>query len=122
MLAVEAKRFKQLVAVLLGEGDGDAVVVVLHQLLPQEDERLGCGKKADMFEVNDARQLLDELVGCLLLANELSSRRRSREQQVDGLPTHTDQISVVEDAAGTGLHPDVVAKVWVQRAGHTKPC
>ena len=42
MFAVEAKGLKQLVVVLLGEGDGDAVVVVLHQLLPQEDERLCC--------------------------------------------------------------------------------
>ena len=42
MFAVEAKGFKQLVVVLLGEGDGDAVVVVLRQPLPQEDERLVC--------------------------------------------------------------------------------
>ena len=40
--AVEAKRLKQLVIVLLGEGYGDAVVVVLHQLHPQEDEWFGC--------------------------------------------------------------------------------
>ena len=44
MFIVEAKGLKQLVVVLLGEGDGDAVavVVILHQLLTQEDERLGC--------------------------------------------------------------------------------
>ena len=48
MFAVEARGLKQLVVVLLGEGDGDAVVVVLHQLLPQEDERLGCSKDADI--------------------------------------------------------------------------
>ena len=45
MLAVEAEGFKQLAVVLLGEGDGDAVVVVLDQLLPQEDEWLGCEKE-----------------------------------------------------------------------------
>ena len=70
MFAVEAKGLKQLVVVLLGEGDGDAVVVVLHQLLPQEDERLGCGKDADMFEVKDIGKLLDEVVGCSLLADD----------------------------------------------------
>ena len=42
MFIVEAKGLKQLVVVLLGEGDGDAVLVVLRQLLPQEDKRLGC--------------------------------------------------------------------------------
>ena len=42
MFAVETKGLKQLVVALLGEGDGDAAVVVLHQLLPQEDERLSC--------------------------------------------------------------------------------
>ena len=70
MFAVEAKGLKQLVVVLLGEGDGDAVVVVFHQLLPQEDERLGCQKNADMFEVKDVGKLLDEVVGCSLLADD----------------------------------------------------
>ena len=62
MFAVEAKGFKQLVVVLLGEGDGDAVVIILHQLLPQEDERLGCGEKADTFEVKDARSCVMSLL------------------------------------------------------------
>ena len=42
----------------------------IHQLLPQEDERLCCGKDADMFEVKDVGKLLDESVGCLLLADD----------------------------------------------------
>ena len=70
MFVVEAEGFKQLVVVLLGQGDGDAVVVVLHQLLAQEDERLTLRKKTHMFEVKDGRELLDELVGCLLLADD----------------------------------------------------
>ena len=70
MFAVEAEGFKHLVVVLLGEGDGDAVVVVVDELLPQEDERLALRKKTDMFEVEDGRKLLDELVGCLLLADD----------------------------------------------------
>ena len=69
MSVAETKGLKQLVVVLLGEGHGDAVVVVLHHLLPQEAERLRCGKKADMFEVKDVGKLLDELLGCLLLAD-----------------------------------------------------
>ena len=70
MFAVEAKGFKQLVVVRLREGDGDVVVVVLHQLLPEQDELLGCGKRTDVFGFKDARKLLDELVGCLLLADD----------------------------------------------------
>ena len=70
MFALEAKGLKQLVVVLLGEGDGDAVVVVHHQLLLQKDERLCRGKKTDMFAVKDVGKLLDELVGCLLLADD----------------------------------------------------
>ena len=70
MFVVEAKGLKQLVVELLGERDRDVVVVVLHQLLSQEDERLGCRKNADMFEVKDVGKLLDEVVGCSLLTDD----------------------------------------------------
>ena len=70
MFSDEAKGLKQLVVVLLGEGDGDAVVVVLHQLFPQENERLRCRKNVDTFDVKDVGKLLDEVVGCLLLADD----------------------------------------------------
>ena len=42
----------------------------LTSFFPPKDERLGWRKKADMFEVKDARKLLDERVGCLLLADD----------------------------------------------------
>ena len=61
---------KQLGVVLLGEGDGDAVVVVLHKLLPQKDERLCWRKNTHMFEVKDVGKLLDEVVRCSLLADD----------------------------------------------------
>ena len=65
MLAAEAEGLQQPVVVLLGEGDGDAAVTVLDQLLPQEDERLSWGKDADMLQIEDGRKLANEVAGCL---------------------------------------------------------
>ena len=67
---MKAKGLKQFVVVVLGEGDGDAVVVVLHQLLPQKDEWLCWRKNTHMFEVKDVGKLLDEVVRCSLLADD----------------------------------------------------
>ena len=50
--------------VVLGEGDGDAAVVVLHQFLSQKDDWLSWGKNTHMFEVKDVGELLDEVAGC----------------------------------------------------------
>ena len=61
---------KQLLAVVLGKRDGDAVVVVLHQLLSQKDERLSWRKNRNMLEVKDVGKLLDEVAGCCLLADD----------------------------------------------------
>ena len=67
---MKAEGLKQLLVVVLGKGDGDAVVVVLHQLLSQKDERLGWRKNRNMLEVKDVGELLDEVAGCCLVADD----------------------------------------------------
>ena len=42
----------------------------LTSFFSQEDERLSCGKDADMLQVKDARKLLDEVVGGLWLTDD----------------------------------------------------
>ena len=48
---VKAKKFEHFVVVGLGQGNGDAAVVVFDQLLAEEDERLCWRYDADMFQV-----------------------------------------------------------------------
>ena len=91
---------KQFGVVLLGERDGYAVVIVLHQLLSQKDERLGWRKDTHMFEVKDVGKLLDAVVGCSLLADDYQIVDVAEDCEVVAYPCASVALKLFKMKAG----------------------
>ena len=94
------------------EEDADAVVGVLHQLLSQEDEWLSWRKNTNMFEVKDVGKLLDEVVGCGLLADDYQIVDVAENREVVGYPNASVAFKLFKMKTGKRCSQMALPKFW----------